>query len=257
MALVPNLWGLGTACVERGTMLPDYDHLFADQAEKYDRLVDAEDFQGNLLLTMRRFGHLNREQTVADLGTGTGRIAFLLAPTVRHVYGIEPVGGMLRVAESKKQRLGFKNVDFLPGEHADLPLPDHSIDLIVEGWAFLMAFNRAYPEWRSEFEAIVREMKRILRPSGAVILVETMGTLHMWEEVPVRTAVLYDYFEKELGLKKSTIRTDYRFSSTEEAVDLGTFFFGDEVGAEISQISEPVVLEATAVWHGKAISLPS
>jgi ubiquinone/menaquinone biosynthesis C-methylase UbiE len=145
-------------------MLPDYDLLFANQAEKYDCFVAAEDFQGNLLQSLKRLGRLNREQTVADLGSGTGRIAFLLAPIVRHVYGIEPVGGMLRVSESKKHRLGVKNVDFLPGEHKDIPLPDNSIDLIVEGWAFLRVFSSTDPEWRSEFEAIVQEMKRILRP---------------------------------------------------------------------------------------------
>jgi ubiquinone/menaquinone biosynthesis C-methylase UbiE len=232
-------------------MLPDYDALFANQAEKYDRFVVAEDFQGNLLQTLKQYGHLNREQAVADLGTGTGRIAFLVAPIVRHVYGIEPVGGMRLVAESKKLRLGVKNIDFLPGEHKDIPLPDHSMDLIIEGWAFLKAFNSTYPEWRSEFDAIVPEMKRILRPHAAVILIETMGSLHIWDEVPARTVMLYDYFEKELGLKKSIIRTDYKFSSTDEAVDLGTFFFGDAIGAEIQQIGNAVVPEATAIWHGR------
>ena len=232
-------------------MLPDYEVLFADQAEKYDRLVSAEDYRGNLLLCLKQIGRLNREQTVADLGSGTGRIAFLVAPIVRHVYGIEPVGGMLRVSLSKKQRHGVKNVDFLPGEHKDIPLPDNSIDLIIEGWSFLRAFSVAYPEWRTEFAAIVTEMKRILRPRGAVIFIETMGSLHIWEEVPDRTALLYDYFEKELGLKKTMIRTDFKFSTLDEAVDLGGFFFGDETGAEIRRIGELVVPEATALWHGK------
>ncbi len=232
-------------------MLPNYDVLFADQAEKYDRFIAREDFQGSLLQTLKRVGRLNREQTVADLGAGTGRIAFLLAPIVRHVYGIEPVAGMQQVAELKKHRLGVKNVDFLPGEHADIPLPDNSIDLIIEGWSFLYAFTYAYPEWRSEFEYIVREMKRILRPRGAIVLIETMGTLHVWSEIHSRTAELYEYFEMELGLKKTIIRTDYKFSNLEEAVDLGTFFFGDEVGAEIQQIGEPIVPEATAIWYGK------
>jgi ubiquinone/menaquinone biosynthesis C-methylase UbiE len=232
-------------------MLPDYDFLFADHAEKYDRFIAAEDFEGNLLQALRRLGRLNREQAVADLGTGTGRIAFLVAPIVRHVYGIEPVGGMLRYAESKKQKLVVKNVDFLPGEHRDIPLPDRSIDLIIEGWAFLRAFSCAYPEWRSEFEAIMQETRRILRPSGAVIFIETMGSLHIWDEAPVPTALLYDYFEKELGLKKSIIRTDYKFADMDDAVDLGTFFFGDEVGAEIRQIGKPIVPEATALWHGR------
>jgi ubiquinone/menaquinone biosynthesis C-methylase UbiE len=232
-------------------MLPNYDLLFADQAEKYDRFVAAEDFQGNLLQTLKRMGHLNREHSVADLGTGTGRIAFLLAPIVRHVYGIEPVGGMLRVAELKKQKLGIKNTDFLPGEHRDIPLPDNSIDLIIEGWAFLRVFASTYPEWRSEFEAILQEMKRILRPRGYVVLIETMGSLHIWNEAPGQTAELYRYFEEELNLKKIIIRTDYKFASIEEAVDFGTFFFGDKVGIEIGLLGEPTVPEATAIWHGK------
>ena len=91
-------------------MLPDYDALFANQAEKYDRFVAAEDFEGNLLRTLKQLGHLNREQVVADLGSGTGRLAFLVAPIVRHVYGIEPVGGMRLVADSKKQRLAVKKL---------------------------------------------------------------------------------------------------------------------------------------------------
>jgi ubiquinone/menaquinone biosynthesis C-methylase UbiE len=232
-------------------MVPDYDTLYADQAEKYDHFIAAEDFQGNLLHSLKQFGNLNREQAVADLGSGTGRIAFLVAPIVRHVYGIEPVGGMRLIAESKRLSLGVKNVDFLPGEHKDIPLPDKSIDLIIEGWSFLHVFYSAYPEWRSEFEAILPEMRRILRPRGAIILIETMGSLHIWDEVPAQAAILYDYFEKELGLKKTIIRTDYRFLNIEQAVDLATFFFGDEVGAEIEHIGDPVVPEATAIWHGR------
>ncbi len=232
-------------------MLPDYDALFADQGDKYDLFVSAEDFQCNLLSTLKQCGQLNRDQSVADLGTGTGRVAFLVAPIVRHVYGIEPVAGMRQVAEAKKNRLNVKNVDFFPGEHKSIPLPDHSIDVIVEGWAFLKAYYATYPEWRTEFQAIVPEMKRILRPRGMVILIETMGSLHIWKEVPEETAVLYDYFEKELNLKKTIVRTDYRFSSVEDAVDLCTFFFGDEVGAEVAQIGEPIVPEATALWHGR------
>jgi ubiquinone/menaquinone biosynthesis C-methylase UbiE len=234
-----------------GGMLPDYDVLFADHAEKYDRFVAAEDYRGNLLRTLKQVGRLNREQAVADLGTGTGRVAFLVCPIVRHVYGVEPVGGMRLVANTKKQTLGIKNVDFLPGEHKDIPLPDNSIDLVVEGWAFLKAFHTVYPEWRPEFDVIVSEMKRILRPNGIVVLIETMGSLHIWNEVPTEHVELYDYFEKELHLKRSVVRTDYKFASSEEAVDFCSFFFGDEIGTEVSKRGDSIVPEATALWHGR------
>jgi hypothetical protein len=78
-----------------------------------------------------------------------------------------------------------------------------------------------------------------------------MGSLHIWDEVPAQAAILYNYFEKELGLKKTTIRTDYRFADIEQAVDLSTFFFGDEVGAEMKQTVDPIMPEATAIWHGR------
>jgi ubiquinone/menaquinone biosynthesis C-methylase UbiE len=90
-------------------MLPNYDVLFADHAEKYDRFVAAEDYKGNLLRAMRQVGRLSRGQAVADLGTGTGRIAFLLCPNVRHVCEVEPAGGTKLAAETKKQDLGIKN----------------------------------------------------------------------------------------------------------------------------------------------------
>jgi ubiquinone/menaquinone biosynthesis C-methylase UbiE len=231
-------------------MVPDCDELFAHRAEKYDRFVAAEDFQGNLLRTVMQLSQLDSAQVVTDLGTGTGRVAYLIAPHVRHVYGIEPVSGMRQVAEAKKHERGINNVDFLAGEHKAIPLPDSSVDLIIEGWAYLKAFVFTYPSWRPEFDAIVPEMRRILRPGKGVILIETMGSLHLWKEIPARTAVLYDYFEKERRLRRVTIRADYRFSSLAEAVDLGTFFFGDEAGAEIRRLGDCVVPEATAIWHG-------
>jgi ubiquinone/menaquinone biosynthesis C-methylase UbiE len=232
-------------------MKPDYNYIFRDQAEKYDRLVSAEDYQGNLVQTLTRLSELDASQSIADLGTGTGRIAFLLAPYVRQVYGIEPVSAMLEVARSKKHSLGVRNVDFLRGEHKAVPLPNGSVDLVVEGWAFLRAFKVSDPEWRSEFTNIAKEMKRILKPGGTVVLIETMGTLHIWKEAAGKNAELYDYFEKELHLEKIVIRTDYKFSNLDEAVDLMTFFFGDETGAEVREIGDAVVPEATAVWHGR------
>jgi hypothetical protein len=78
-----------------------------------------------------------------------------------------------------------------------------------------------------------------------------MGSFHIWNEVPIQTAELYNYFEKELCLKKTIVRTDYRFANLEEAVDLAGFFFGDEIGAEILQAGEAIVPEATAIWYGK------
>lgn len=232
-------------------MRPDYDSLFANQADAYDRFVSAEDYQGHLLESLLGLGLITKATTIADLGTGTGRVAFLLAPHASHVYGIEPVQGMLAVAEQKKRDLAIPNIDFLPGEHKAIPLPDHSVDLIVEGWAFLRAFTVKYPAWRPEFDCIIPEMRRILRPSGHVVLIETMGSGQIWTEAPGRVAELYRYFENELKLTRTTIRTDYRFASAKDAVDMFTFFFGDELTAQVRSAGSNIIPEATAIWHGE------
>jgi ubiquinone/menaquinone biosynthesis C-methylase UbiE len=164
--------------------MPDYKDIFTNQAPKYDVFVSAEDYQGNLIAAIKDLCGPMTGHTVADLGSGTGRMSFLLAPLVGQVYGIEPSAGMRQTAESKRVRLGIRNMEFLEGEHKAVPLPDECIDLVVEGWAFLAAFMTTYPDWRKELEAIFAEVRRILKPNGKVVLIETMGTFHMWDRVP-------------------------------------------------------------------------
>jgi ubiquinone/menaquinone biosynthesis C-methylase UbiE len=231
--------------------VPDYDFIFNHQASKYDRLVMAEDYQGNLIRTMNDLGLLSKEAVVADLGSGTGRVAFMIASHVFHVYGVEPVAAMRQFAQAKTASTSITNTDFLPGEHKDLPLADGSVDLITEGWAFLRAFRTSLSNWRSEFAAIRREMLRILRPAGSVFLIETMGSFDLWKEAPDSIKPLYTYFSEEWGLMSRVIQTDYQFQDLSEAVDLGSFFFGDEIGKAIQAKGDPVVPEATIVWYGR------
>ena len=232
---------------------PDYDHIFSHHADRYDRLVMAEDHQRNLPALLDRLGILSGRLDVADLGSGTGRITFMIAPFAKQVYGVEPAEAMRQYAVQKAAAEGTGKVRFLSGEHKSIPLPDGSVDVVIEGWAFLRAFGVTHPAWRTEFEAIWKEVRRVLRGTGPVVLIETMGTFNLWEKVPERVGPLYEHFEKEMGLKRTVIRTDYRFGSPAEAAELGSFFFGEEIGAAIRARGECIVPEATAIWHGSLV----
>lgn len=231
--------------------MPDYDHIFNHEPAKYDRLVMAEDYQGKLAKAVLDVMEVDSTATVADLGSGTGRVAFLVAPHVRQVYGVEPVAAMREFAQNKAAKDGIRNVHFLSGEHKRLPLADESVDAIVEGWAFLRAYRTSFPEWRAEFQSIWDEARRVLRPGGTIAVIETMGTFDLWNSVPEAISPLYDHFETEMKLSKVLVRTDYRFQDLQEAVDLGGFFFGEEIGAAIGTKGSPIVPELTAVWHGR------
>ena len=230
--------------------MPDFDDIFQNQAPKYEHLVSKEDHQGNLVRSISAAVGLSATLDVADLGSGTGRMTFLLAPRVRTVIGIEPVDGMRAEAERKKARLGVKNVEFRKGEHTCLPLQDRSVDLVVEGWAFLVLFGRSFPNWQTPMDRAFAELQRVLRPGGCAVFVETFGTLDMWESPPERVAVLYDYFQ-HIGYNRTLIRTDYKFSDVEEAIDLTAFFFGDKAGQTVRERGWLILPELTAVWTRK------
>jgi hypothetical protein len=47
------------------------------------------------------------------------------------------------------------------------------------------------------------------------------------------------------------VRTDYQFESLEEAVELSTFFFGEELGQKVREKSWVILPECTGIWWRK------
>lgn len=141
-----------------------------------DRKADSSSFFGRVAgawddLRTQLFGSsftapallalLPRDWTVADLGCGTGNAAELLAGRVRKVVAIDASDVMLRAA---KKRLGAtKGVEFRQGPLERLPLKDASVDAAV---CVLVLHHVDEPEYAT------REMRRIVKPGGRVLVVD-------------------------------------------------------------------------------------
>src|SRR3546814_3525382 len=69
----------------------------------------------------RRLGHL------LDIGTGTGRMAEIFAPTARRITALDRSPEMLRIARTKLERQPVP-VDLHQGDFLELPVADASID---------------------------------------------------------------------------------------------------------------------------------
>jgi len=98
--------------------------------------------------------------TVLDVGAGTGAVAFSLAPLARTVYAVEPVARLRERIREKAAERGVGNVFAIDGLLRAIPLPDGFADLLVASQAFA---------WHPEEE--VREVERVVRPGGAVAIV--------------------------------------------------------------------------------------
>src|SRR3546814_4739730 len=72
----------------------------------------------------RRFGHLH------DIGTGTGRMAEIFAPTARHVTALDRSPDMLRIARAKLADQPVP-IDLVQADFLNLPVEDSAIDSIV------------------------------------------------------------------------------------------------------------------------------
>lgn len=97
-------------------------------------------------------------KTVLDIASGEGYGSDLLASQASQVYGVDIASDAVQHAAGKYVR---HNLEFRVGSCAQIPLPDHSIDVIV-------SFETL--EHHDQHEESMAEFKRVLRPGGTVLI---------------------------------------------------------------------------------------
>ncbi|HSK66748.1 MAG TPA: class I SAM-dependent methyltransferase [Anaerolineales bacterium] len=216
------------------------------EGDRYEALIAREDYEGHIGQAIDEILSVDGLD-VFDLGAGTGRLTLLLASRARSIRAFDASAEMLRVCRERLIAGGYTNWQVQVADHRQLPVHDRSADLVVSGWSisYLAVWN---PEnGPAELDRWLAEMKRVLRQNGTIILFESLGT---GNEEPVRlehVEPVYQWLEAN-GFESKWIRTDYRFESLEEAIELSRFFFGDELGDKVEQNGWVVLPECTGVW---------
>jgi arsenite methyltransferase len=103
---------------------------------------------------------LNPGETVLDLGSGGGIDVLLSAHRVGpngKVYGLDMTDEMLALARENQQKSGVQNVEFLKGEIEDIPLANHSVDVIISNCVINLS---------SDKDRVLTEAFRVLKPGG-------------------------------------------------------------------------------------------
>jgi SAM-dependent methyltransferase len=104
------------------------------------------------------------DERALDSGTGTGALAFALAPHVREVVGADVVPELLEQARKRAEQ--FPNVTFVEGDATKLPFGYGEFDLA----GTLRTFHHmARPE------LAVAELVRVTRSQGRVLVVDQIA----------------------------------------------------------------------------------
>lgn len=220
--------------------------IYQSEGDRYEALVSREDYQGNIPRAIDEIINVDGLD-VLDLGAGTGRLTLLLAPRVKSIRAFDASAEMLRVCRERLMASGLSNWQVDVADHRQLPVEDHSVDLVVSGWSvsYLAVWNQEHGG--AELDKWLTEMKRVVRKDGMIIVIESLGT---GNESPIRLEHVESTYRwlDDNGFQNKWIRTDYQFESLEEAVDLAGFFFGAEMAALVLEKQSRILPECTGVW---------
>jgi demethylmenaquinone methyltransferase/2-methoxy-6-polyprenyl-1,4-benzoquinol methylase len=135
--------------------------LFATIADRYDFITVALSYGQDRRWKRRLVAMAQpaRGLRVLDLATGTGDIAYALAPSSARVVGLDITHRMIELAIGKARgRTG--SCTFLVGDMLALPFADCSFDLVTTGYGLRNVPN---------LTAALDEIARVLAPGGLVL----------------------------------------------------------------------------------------
>jgi len=97
-------------------------------------------------------------KTVLDIACGEGYGSRLLANRAAHVWGVDISAETIASASEKYK---CNNLAYLTGSCSSIPLESHSVDMVV-------SFETI--EHHDQHEAMMAEIKRVLKPNGLLII---------------------------------------------------------------------------------------
>ncbi len=224
------------------------DDIYEYIATPYDLLVSKEDYKGNIPAALAEIVDFNQKD-IADLGAGTGRLTCMAASQAKTIIAVDFAADMLKVTANKLDQMGLTNWRTNVSDLRHIPsLQDESMDIVMAGWSVCYVSNSNHQDWARNLDQVIKEMERILRPKGTLILLETLGTGHTEPAPPDYLKNYYEALEQKYGFKHKAIRTDYAFDSAEQAEQLCRDFFGEELGERIREEQSNIVPECTGIW---------
>lgn len=136
---------------------------FRENAAEWDRLrslhVDEMEVEEKILSLVSG----NRDQSIIDIGTGTGRILELFGRTMGRGVGIDLSHEMLSLARSRLAGAGLRECQVRHGDMYQLPVDDDDFDI---------AALHLVLHFADDPTAVIQEAARVMVPGGKLVIVD-------------------------------------------------------------------------------------
>ncbi|MDW8215616.1 MAG: class I SAM-dependent methyltransferase [Roseiflexaceae bacterium] len=154
------VWAAGMQRRPDARLDPAVDRAFWQQyAECYDERAGDASAIAQTLALIRDLVHPN--DTLLDIGAGTGRFTLPLAQRVRHVTALDQSAAMLAVLRRKAHACGVTNITFLEVDWQDATVVPH--DVVLAAWSIYRLIDL-----RAALEKMVAAARRALVIIGGV-----------------------------------------------------------------------------------------
>lgn len=130
--------------------------------ESYYKKQTLDDKHLNLLLTLAA---PQNSDTILDLGTGTGYVAFALAKQNNslNITGLDIVTKTLERNKELASGMNLNNLNFISYDGISFPVPDECMDIIITRYAM-----HHFPN----IQEIFKEIYRVLKPKGKLVIAD-------------------------------------------------------------------------------------
>jgi len=141
---------------------------FEAVADQWDG-IRASYFSDAVRDVVIRKAYLHPDMIVADIGAGTGYMSAGLTDKVAEVHVVDGSAAMLATAQ--KNLAKFNNITYHEADGMQLPFDDASLDAVVANM---------YLHHCPQPLAAIREMARVLRPGGRLLISDMDAHPHEW-----------------------------------------------------------------------------